>query len=335
MSTTYHFNSCIGLVISRYLKLKIALGRQYIIEHNVLKHLDSFLYTKRCGLTTKSFLEWCHTHEHLTSGVRRSWMRIVRNLCIYRQRTEPLSFIPDKSQFPTPHQVIQPHIFTKNEIVKLLNAIKKLQSNAQSPIRQENFRLALILLYTSGLRRGELCRLIIGDYNPNEHTLLIRESKFHKSRLIPLSHDGWSELETYLKIRRRYRLPITAEHSLIWNCNRNRRKSSEKGGYTGTGLWSTFNHLFKIANIKTVSGHLPRLHDLRHTFAVHALLHWYSEGIDAQVKLPYLSIYMGHVSVVSTQYYLHFIEEVIDSASERFAKHYSSIITISDKRGAI
>jgi len=182
-----------------------------------------------------------------------------------------------------------------------------------------------------GIRRGELCKLIIGDYNQNDHTLLIRESKFHKSRLIPLSHDGWKELESYLKIRSRYRLPTTAEQPLIWN--RSHRKGSEKGFYTGTGFWTTFNYLFRITNIKTANGHLPRLHDLRHTFAVHALLRWYSDGIDAQAKLPYLSIYMGHVSVVSTQYYLRFIEEVVDSASERFAKHYSSIVT--GKRGAI
>ena len=152
MNTTYHFNSRLKLVISRYEKLKIALGRQYITERNILKHLDLFLCAKRCDLTAKSFSWWCNTHEHLTSGVRRGWMRVVRNLCIYRRRTEMLCFIPNKSQFPTPRQVIQPHIFTKNEIIKLLNAIKKLQPSARSPIRQENFKLALVLLYTSGIR---------------------------------------------------------------------------------------------------------------------------------------------------------------------------------------
>jgi integrase len=320
-------------MISRYLKLKRALGRQYDVEYRILKHLDSFLYDKQCDLTAKSFSKWCQTYEHLTSGVRRNWMRNTRNLCIYRRRTEPSCFIPNYLYFPAMHQTIRPHIFTKEEIIKLLDAIKKLRSNTWSPIKQENFKLALTLLYTSGLRRSELLKLTIGDYNPKEHTLLIRESKFHKSRLIPLSRDGWMAIETYLKIRRRRKLPITAESPLIWK--RNHKTEDKNSFYTGVGIGLVFRHLFKIANIKTIRGCSPRIHDLRHTFGVHALLRWYAEGIDPQAKLPYLSIYMGHVSVVSTQYYLRFIDDVVNSASERFAKHYSSIATSSHQRGSI
>ncbi len=327
MKSTYHFNSCIGPIINRYLKLKLALGRQYTAEYSILKYLDSFLHTKRCDLTAKSFLEWCHTFEHLTSGGRRIRMSIVRNLCLYRRRTETSCFVPNKLQFPTPHQTVRPYIFTKNEIMQLFNAIKKLQPSAQSPIRQENFRLALTLLYTTGIRRGELCKLVIGDYSPKDHTLLIRESKFHKSRLIPLSYDGWNELELYLKIRRKLKLPITADSPLMWN------KKTILGFYTGPTFGRTFRHLFNILNFKTAAGSLPRLHDVRHSFGTHALLRWYHEGADVQAKLPYLSIYMGHVSIVSTQYYLRFIDEIVGSASERFAKNYSSMITVSHKRG--
>jgi integrase/recombinase XerD len=258
MKTTYSFSSCIGTLIVNYLDLKRVLGRKYDIEHDVFKYLDRFLVNSQSDLTAESFADWCLTLQHIASSSRRSWMRIVRNLCLYRQRTEPLCFVPDPSHFPKHNQPIQPYIFTEEEILNVFDAIKKLKPASRSTLRQENFRLALVLLYTSGLRRGELSRLTIGDYNPLEHTLMIRESKFHKSRLIPLSNDGWKELEAYLSIRRKYRLPIAADSPLFWNAYK------KDGFYTGWGIAYTFRTLFKMANIRTAKGELPRLHDLRY-----------------------------------------------------------------------
>jgi len=331
MNTIYSFTSCIGQTIFRYLELKIALGRKYSVEYKILKNLDLYLSMRQCDLTAESFVQWCHVHEHLTSGVKRNWMRVTRNLCLYRRRNEPSCFVPDILQFPLPHQSIRPYIFTEDEIIRVLHATKNLNPGTESPIRQENFKLAFILLYTAGLRRGELIRLTIGDYNPAEQTLLIRESKFHKSRLLPLSDDGWKAIETYLATRRRCRLPSTSEFPLIWNCSSNNKRDA--GFYSGPGIRSTFQFLFDSANIRTVNGCLPRLHDLRHTFAVQVLLKWYREGINVQSKLPSLSIYMGHVSIVSTQYYLRFIEDVVNSASVRFEKNYGALVTQISKRG--
>ena len=258
-------------------------------------------------------------------------MRITRNLCLYRQRTERSCFVPDLLQFPAVHQSIQPHIFTESEIIRLFDEIKKMKPGPGSPLRQENFKLGLVLLYTAGLRRGELIRLTINDYNSTEHTLLIRESKFHKSRIIPLSEDAWSEVESHLNIRRNHQLPVSLKHPLLWHNN----QKNKTGFYTGTGIFDVFQFLFKVANVHTVNGNLPRVHDFRHTFAVHALLRWYREGIDVQAKLPMLSTYMGHVFIVSTQYYLRFIEEIVNSASERFENRYSVLVTLSNKRGAL
>ncbi len=329
MKITYSFSSSIASIIIRYLDLKQSLGRKYIIESRIFQHLDKFLNTTDSDLTAESFAKWCYTQQNNASGVRRNWMRTVHNLCLYRQRTEPLCFIPDPLQFPLLHQPIQPHIFTEDEIIRLFEAIKQLKPGTRSPIRRENFRLALVLLYTTGLRRRELIKLTLGDYNSTERTLLIRESKFHKSRIIPLSQDGYNELEAYLKIRRNRHLPISKESPLLWN----KHHKTRIGYYTGAGLWTTFQSLFRIANIHTSNGRYPRLHDFRHAFAVHALLRWYREGENVQAKLPVLSIYMGHVSVVSTQYYLRFIQEVVNSASKRFEKRYSRLVSKSYKRG--
>lgn len=330
MNKTYYFSSIIGTTINSYLNLKRSLGRQYTEEYSILKNLDLFLCTVKKDLTSTSFTDWCKTQEHLAAGVRRNRMRIIRNFCLYRQRNK-ICFVPDELQFPTYHQSIQPHIFTNNQIVSLLDAIKKLKPTSVSPIRQENLTLALVLLYTTGLRRGELCKLTIGDYDKKEHTLLIRESKFHKSRIIPLSYDGWNALEIYLKKRNLCKTPTSMDSPLLWN----NIKKNRAGFYTGTGIGIAFNSLFLTTNILTIKGIPPRLHDFRHTFAVHALLRWYDKGADLQTKLPLLSTYMGHVSIVSTQYYLRFIEDIVCIASKRFEKNYGKLITKSNKRGKL
>jgi integrase len=91
--------------------------------------------------------------------------------------------------------------------------------------------------------------------------------------------------------------------------------------------------LFSKAGIRTSTGRLPRTHDFRHGFALNALLRWYRAGVDVQTKLPWLATYMGHVSIVSTAYYLQFMEPLAAAASARFAKHCGAIITPEPSRG--
>jgi integrase len=311
----------IGPVIGDYIALKQALGRQYRTESDILQHLDTFLADKRQDLTAETFALWCRTREHLTSGVRRTWMRVVRNLCLYRRRRDPACFVPDPLQFPRPHQPVRPYIFTEAEITRLLDKAGRLSAGNRSPLHAENMRLAVVLLYTAGLRRGELQRLIVGDYDRRERTLLVRESKFHKSRLLPLSGDAVRELEAHLRTRRARGLPAGPDAPLLWHAYR------RGGAYTGAGLGQSLRCLLRAANIRTAAGRSPRVHDIRHTFAARALLRWYRAGEDVQAKLPYLATYMGHVSIVSTQHYLHFIEELAASASERFQRRCGALIT--------
>lgn len=321
MSAPGSFSSALGPTIARYLALKQALGRGYAIERAVFHHLDAFLAAARADLTPATFVGWCHRFAHLTSGVRRNWMRVVRNLCLYRQRTEPGCFVPDPALFPSPHQPVAPHIFTEAEITRLLRAADALGPTPAAPLRPQAFRLALVLLYTAGLRRGELLRLTMGDYDRREGTLLIREAKFHKSRLLPLSADGVRELDGYLDAHRTRQLPVSAERPLLWNRSKGGR------GYTGGGFGQGMRALLCATGIRTAAGRPPRVHDFRHAFAVHALLRWYRAGGDVQAKLPWLATYMGHVSIVSTQYYLCFIDELAGVASDRFAGRCGALVT--------
>ena len=317
------FTSLLAPTIDAYLRLKEALGRRFAAERTILRALDAFLTTVHADLTGDTFAAWNATLDRLRPGVHRNWLRVVRNLCLYRRRTVPDAFVPDPTGFPRPHAPVRPYIFTTAEIAHLLRAADRLAPTPRSPLRGETFRLAIVLLYTSGLRRGELVRLTVGDYDPRDQTLLVRESKFHKSRLLPLSRDARRELDAYLLARRQRGLPLAADSALIWN-------RSRRGGrpYTGEALRCGVDGLFTAADICTPTGARPRVHDLRHTFAVHALLRWYHRGVDPQAKLPFLSTYMGHVSPVSTAYYLPFVSALAEAASLRFLRSCGALVTV-------
>lgn len=328
MSMRQRFASRLEPIVARYLALKAALGRNYATERDVLAHLERFLAAQlpdRPDLTAESFALWCATLAHLTPTVRRNRMRIVRNLCLYRQRSESHCFVPDSGGFPRRHAPQRPHLFTGQEIVRLLHAAKGLRPSSTSPLRPEVFRLAVVLLYTAGLRRGELARLTLADYDPAEQTLAIRATKFHKSRIVPLSRDAANEMDVFLRARRR--LPHTSDTPLLCSSWRGLRC------YTGKGIGHGLRDLFQSAGLRTASGRLPRCHDMRHSFALQALLRWYDAGTDVQAKLPALAAYMGHVSIVSTQHYLGFLEPVAEAACELFARHCGPFLDTSSAPG--
>jgi integrase len=180
-------------------------------------------------------------------------------------------------------------------------------------------RSAVVLFYTAGLRRGELVRLTLTDYDPAEQILRINATKFHKSRLVPLSRDAAHEMGIYLCSRRQ--LPYSADAPLFCSFRKGFRP------YSGGGLGRALSKLFRDAGVLTQDGRPPRVHDLRHSFAVSALHRWYREGVDVQAKLPFLATYMGHVSISSTQYYLDFFEPLAEETSARFARHCESFFT--------
>lgn len=319
--TSATFSSALGPAIADYLSLKRSLGRRFAAEGHVLAHLARFLAAQtppRPAFNPESFASWCLSLAHLSSTTRRGRMRIVRNLCLYIRRTDPACFVPDSLTFPPVQPAQSPHIFSEDEIARLLRAAAELRPRSTSPLHSESYRLAVVLLYTAGLRRGELVRLTLSDYDPVEHTLLIRESKFHKSRLVALSSDGTHEMEVYLKARRQ--LPSSADGPLLVCVHRGLRARS------GAGFGAGMRRLFQRADIRTAEGSTPRVHDLRHTHAVHALLRWYREGVDVQAKLPALAASMGHVSIVSTAYYLALLDPVAQAASELFAAHAAPIL---------
>jgi integrase len=321
MTSLPALTSALATAIADYVSLKRALGRRFENEAYVLAAFDRYLaisYPTASTLTAEAFAAWCLTMAHLSPTTRRARMRIVRNLCLYILRSDPATFVPDPATFPTPDQPRRPYIFSRQDITRLLRAADDLPPRSSSPLRSQSYRLAVVLLYTAGLRRGEIVRLRLSDYDPDERTLQIRVSKFHKSRLVALSTDAASEMDAFLTARRQ--LPHDENSPLLVSSWRGLRARS------GPGLGHGLRRLFRAAGILTESGKLPRVHDLRHTHAVHALLRWYRAGADVQAKLPALATSMGHVSIVSTAYYLAQLEPVTRAANELFADHAAAII---------
>ena len=324
------FSSRLAPTFAQYVDLKRALGQRFYNPTRTLRSLDRFLHDQASqypDLNATAFQAWCQTLEHLASGERRDRMRQVYNFCLYRLRTEAQCFVPDPVLFPRPHQRRQPYIFSEQEVAKLLGAASKLKRVPWS-LCPEVIRLAIVLLFTTGIRRGELLRLTLGDYDRQNATLLIRESKFHKSRLLPLNGDIAEEMDRYLRARAVRKPPVSSDTALIGN--------AAKGGraYSGTGLTLCLRPLLQQCSIFTPKGRLPRVHDFRFSFAVNALLRWYREGADVGAKLPLLATYMGHVSVMSTHYYLHWVEPLRTAASERFARHYGELVVpVPERKG--
>ena len=318
------FSSPLASPLRRYITLKQTLGREYAKETRVLSSLDQFLADPKNpdhNLTSHSFQQWCQKDEKLSSGERRGRMRMVRNFCLYRRRSEPQCFVPDPALFPRRHQPVRPYIFSPAEIQRLLDQCSHLRPSLYSPLRPQLFRLVVVLLFTTGLRRGELLRLTVADYDSHEGTLMIRASKFHKSRLLPLPDDVGREIDQYLGARRCRHLPLTPDTPLVWNCFGGGR------AYTAESLCGGLKQLVERTEIQTPDGRLPRTHDFRHGFAVNALIRWYQQGADVQAKLPLLAAYMGHVSPLSTYYYLQFVEPLRTLASRRFAEHYGRLVS--------
>ena len=253
------FSSGVATVLQRYVGMKRALGRQFDSATHSLQSLDRLLTRKGYpDLNAAAFEAWCKTQEHLASGVRRVRMLDVHAFCMYRRRTEPECFLPDPGAFPPYHQRLRPHIFTESEVFRLLEAASGLKRNSSTPLRPELTRLAIVLLFSTGIRRGELLKLTEADDDRREATLHVRATKFYKSRLLPIHEGIANEIEKCLAARAKLKLASSPDTPLIWNATRGGR------AYTGTGISYCIKPLLHRCGIKAASGRTPRIHDFRH-----------------------------------------------------------------------
>ena len=308
--------------VASYLANRRAFGRPYSSVEWMLGSLRRFLVARRASdLDQSVFDQWRKTLVHLSPNTQRGRQMAVYKFCNHRRRTEPQCFVPDPLSFARPRPHPLPTLFEPAQIAELLRMASALPPHSHSPLRPHVVRLAIVLLYTAGLRRGEVVRLRMDDVDVSSGVLHIRESKFHKSRWVVLSRSAREELHRYLALRRGTHNGTCPTAPLLFNGRRNSSCCS------GGGLGQTIRTLIVAANIRDSSGRRPCIHSMRHSFAVSALLRWYEAGADVQSCLPKLALYMGHVSIVSTAYYLRQMPAVVARANEKFARAYAAIIT--------
>jgi integrase len=177
---------------------------------------------------------------------------------------------------------------------------------------EATFRTLLLFLYGTGMRLGEALRLRVMDLDLTLDLVTIRDTKFYKSRLVPLGPDLARLIRQYLHQRGRQNQPY-------------RPLFQTKSGHPIAAQVAaiSFARLRRIACVerRDDSYFQPRLHDLRHTFAVHRLTEWYRQNADLQRMLPALSTYLGHVSLSATQRYLTMTPELLQQANHRFERY--------------
>ena len=307
--------------LAAYLAHRRSLGRDCEQEEWVLRRLRRFLVERHAvNLDQRAFDDWRGTFGHLHPNSRYTYESVVHNFCRYRRRSEPDCFLPDPAGFarPIPHAL--PSLIEPHQIARILELASALRPAPGSPLRPAVMRVALVLLYTTGLRLGELLRLTLDDIDPQAGVLHVRESKFHKSRWVPVSPSACAELRCYLRIRREHRVDARSSAPLLCSQRHGWRP------YSPNGLYQALHALFDAAGVHDSEGRCPRVHDIRHSFAVQALLRWYQQEDDVQVNLPKLALYMGHVSIISTAYYLRWMPAVVACASERFERSFGRLV---------
>jgi integrase/recombinase XerD len=319
-------STTLDAAIDEFVAHQRVFGRRYYTEEYGLKAFGRFVARQGVAdLSASTFEIWCNAQQHLSPNTRYARQLLVRKLCLFRRRRDPQCFVPDSSAFARPRPRRPPVLVTPAQVSALLLAADELPPSQHCGLRAASMRLAVVLLYTAGLRRGEVVRLQLADVDGCQGVLRVRESKFHKSRWVPLSRDAHHELRTYL--RRRLREPYDRRPSAPLLCNASHCYGhSGWHVYTGAAFATAFRDLVDRADVRDAQGRRPRVQDMRHNFAVEALCRHYRDGGDVQTQLPKLALYMGHVSIVSTAYYLHFVPEIAALASERFSRRFSQLL---------
>ena len=174
--------------VSDYLANRRAYGRTYRKEEQILGRLGAYLAQAGArDLDEPLFDRWRARFGRHSSSTRVTYERVAYNFCRFRRRSEPDCFLPDWASLARQKPYPLPTIIEPEQVARLLRYASGLPAGTRSPLRSQVMRLAFVLLYTAGLRRGELVRLKLADVDAEAGVLYVRESKFHRSRWVPLS----------------------------------------------------------------------------------------------------------------------------------------------------
>lgn len=280
-----------------------------------LRALDRFTQgrTLVAGTLDEAFARaWLAPCESRGANTRLARYHLLRRFCRFLTKRRPQTFIPGESLRPRRRPAAQPHIYPREEIRLLLEGALSLRDwnrRHYCPIRSRTMHAIILLLATAGLRISEALHLTLKDVDLESGVLSIRQSKFRKSRLVPLSK-GTADLMGCYRQLRDTAAPIGPDEAFF--------VSGRRKAYGIGYVERMFRDIAVEAGLRGPTGRGPRLHDLRATFAVTRLLEWYRDGANVMNRLPLLSTYLGHARVVDTEVYLRITTALLEQASTRF-----------------
>ena len=299
-------------IISNYITQQRSLGKRYLTEGNILA-----AFSRSAGNvpvrdigpeTILRFVDRGGTN-HETRGRK---YRVLSALFLFAVTRHHLRASPmPKRLRKRVYSSYAPYIYSEAELKRLLAAVPVATAEPKYAIDADTLRTFLLLLYGAGLRRGEAMRLKLEDVDISQSLLHIRGTKFFKSRIVPLSNSLTAVVRAFIA-RPGNHYSLGPESRLF---------SSRDGTALGsTALGVTFRRLCVIAGIQRNGGarNQPRMHDLRHSAAVHRVTAWYRCDADLNDLLPKLATYLGHAGLSGTQRYLTMTQDLLAEASSRF-----------------
>ena len=296
--------------LNDYIRIRRSLGFRLQQQASSLRNFVAFLRAEGASyITTELALRWA-TQPAKVHPAAWAWrLGRVRRFAIWYSATDPRTEIPPTGLLPHRRQRKPPHIYSDDEIEKLLRRTQQLPS--RKGLRSHTFTILFGLLVATGMRVNEVLSLDRADVDFDRGTLHVQRTKFGKSRYVPVHPSTVEALKKYAEARGRlFPTPPTPAFFI-----------SERGGrITGATARYTFAKLSQQLGLRVPAeghGRGPRLHDMRHRFAVRTLIHWYRSGLDVERELPKLATYLGHVHVNESYWYLEAVPELLQLATDR------------------
>ncbi|MBX9744486.1 MAG: tyrosine-type recombinase/integrase [Chlamydiales bacterium] len=306
--------------IQNYIELKQAIGYKYDAEASHLKRFDRFTldkYPEATGLTKEIVLDWCSKKDYEAQANQCSRASIVREFGKYLDSIGVKVYIIPKGYYSTEPQYM-PYIYTIDELAKFFAETDKCRYCCECPYRHQIMPVIFRMIYMCGLRVSEARLIKVNDVNLEEGILTINHSKKDNSRLVLMSDSLTERCRFYSKNVH----PHPAPESYYF-------PALEGKPMTRVNLYHNFRRFLWRARISHGGrGKGPRIHDFRHTYAVHCLKKWSEQEKDLTVYLPILKTYMGHDSFKDTAYYLRMTADVFPTIILKMERHYQDLIPL-------
>ncbi|MGY1423916.1 tyrosine-type recombinase/integrase [Bacillus cereus] len=314
---TVVFQSILGSIINGYIEEKRSVGYKYKKGFSLLKQFDNLVADKNLlekKLPRELVLHWTEKRPNETVSTRNGRISIIRGLATYMVRLGYEAYIFPAAIISIDRYSYVPYIFSETELNNIFTICDSYHFSGLSPNRHLTLSLLFRILYGCGLRISEALNLRLKDVDLNQGTLFIRDTKFRKERKIPMAGT----------LTERCRMYIEKIHQM--DSTDNFLFPSPYGGrYKEGTIYKLFREILWKAGISH-SGKGPRLHDFRHSFAVHCLKKWVLNEEDITNLLPYLSVFLGHVDLRGTQHYLRLTADLYPKIIEAVEHNFSTLI---------